>query len=183
MADDNIQICEADVGDVDILASIGFSSFRDAYQPYSDPADIEAHLSQYFTADVVRDEFERGQSRFLIAQVNDEAGGMVKFHNAACPEPGVGSNAIELQQLYVLAEMQRHGLGGRLVEKLIAIARKSEVTGIWLSAWEDADWAINFYRKAGFSAVGTAIFTVGAASYTDLLMWLPLGEARKTRSH
>jgi len=174
MAEDNIQICEADAGDADILASIGFSSFRDAYKPYSDPADIEAHLNTYFTSAAVRDEFERGQSRFLIAQVNDEAGGMLKFQNAACPEPGVASNAVELQQLYVLAEMQRHGLGRRLVENLIGIARKTEVTGIWLSAWEDADWAVNFYRKTGFSAVGTAVFTVGAATYTDLLMWLPL---------
>jgi len=110
----------------------------------------------------------------LIANVNDKAGGMLKYHHAACPEPGIASNAVELQQLYVLAEMQRHGLGRRLVENLIAIARNTEATGIWLSAWEDADWAINFYRKTGFSAVGTAIFTVGAATYTDLLMWWPL---------
>jgi len=57
MVDDNIQIREAGIDDTDILARIGFSSFRDAYKAYSEAADIDAHLDQYFTAAAVRDEF------------------------------------------------------------------------------------------------------------------------------
>ena len=82
-------------------------------------------------------------------------------------------DVIELQQLYVGPEFQRFGVGGRLIEAVVQAGQERSAAGVWLSVWEQADWATSFYRKVGFAAVGTAEFCVGKTSYNDLIMYRP----------
>ena len=55
-----------------------------------------------------------------------------------------------------------------------ALAGELGFAGTWLSVWEDADWAVRFYRKRGFVAFATHTFTVGQTDFTDDLMWRAL---------
>ena len=174
MCGDEIEIREASLDDIDILATIGSNSFRDAYQEHSNAEDLRTHLEENFSAVAVRDEIEQHGRHYLLVSVNGRPGGIAKFRNAACPSGAPTVDAMELQQLYVLADMQRHGLGRRLVDAVRVRADESEANGLWLSVWEDADWAIEFYQKCGFVEVDTTDFTVGSTTYTDLLMWMPL---------
>jgi GNAT superfamily N-acetyltransferase len=169
-----ILVREANVQDADVLAHIGSSSFREAYQNHSKQADLDVHIDEYFTVDAVRNEIEQQGRHYLLAHVDDEPAAMAKIRKAACPVPGGDSNAVELQQLYVLATMQRHGLGRRLITAVLEFAQESSAAGIWLSAWEFADWATNFYERNGFAAIGKVDFKLGNTTYTDLLMWRPL---------
>lgn len=165
---------DAGIDDVDVLAFIGSSSFREAYQEHSDAADLDAHINEYFSAAAVRDELSQEQSSYLLASVDGEPAGLAKIRKAACPVPGGDANALELQQLYVLTTMQRHGLGRILIENVLARARQSGTQGVWLSAWEFADWATSFYTRNGFAAIGKVKFKLGSTAYTDFLMWRPL---------
>lgn len=167
-------IRRAGIGDADLLANIGTTSFREAYGPHSDPTDLKTHIRDNFALDAVRKELESGRSQFLIATVDGEAGGMAKCRKAACPVEGGDENAVELQQLYVLAAMQRHGLGRHLVDGVFEYARQNKVAGVWLSAWELADWATRFYERVGFTGIARVEFKLGATTFTDILMWQPL---------
>ena len=115
-----------------------------------------------------------GNRRYLLSTVNGRAAGIAKFRHAPCPVAGGDENAFELQQLYVLADMQGYGLGRRLVACLIEAAGKADANGVWLSAWEFADWATGFYRTVGFREIGKVEFSLGETTYTDLLMWMSL---------
>ncbi len=170
----DILVRKASIEDVAVLAHIGSSSFRDAYQDHSNPKDLESHIDEYFTVASVRNEFEQHNRSYLLAIVDGEAAGLAKVRKAACPVPGGDANAVELQQLYVLAAMQRHGLGQRLIADVIAFAQEHAANGVWLSAWELADWAIAFYERNGFAAIDKVDFKLGTTTYTDLLMWRPL---------
>ena len=174
MAAVDISVREASIEDVDILAHIGSSSFREAYQDHSNLNDLETHIDAYFTAAAVRNEIEQHGRRYLLAIVDGESAGLAKIRKAACPVPGGDDNAIELQQLYVLATMQRHGLGRRLMADVVAFAHENAAAGVWLSAWEFADWATSFYERNEFAAIGKVEFKLGTTTYTDLLMWRPL---------
>ena len=169
-----ISVREAGLEDAVVLAEIGSSSFRDAYQPHSNANDRELHIDDYFTPTAVGREISRHGRHYLLAVVNGEPAGIAKYRKAPCPVPGGDSNAIELQQLYVLARMQGHGLGRHLIDYVCAIAAQRAAAGVWLSAWEFADWATRFYAGNGFTAIGKVEFKLGATSYTDLLMWRPL---------
>lgn len=171
---EQVTVRRADANDAPALAAIGSSSFRDAYGPHSKPTDVEMHLAEHFSPQAVERAIASGASHYLLASVNDKPAGLVRFRQAECPGPGGDANAVEIQQLYVLADAQGHGLGRRLVEQVIAAAREQQVTGVWLSAWELADWATGFYRRAGFNEIGKVEFSLGETSYTDILFWQPL---------
>ena len=166
-----ISVREASIEDAAILAHIGSSSFRDAYEPHSNADDLELHIGDYFTLAAVRNEIGQHGRRYVLAVVDGEPAGIAKFRKAPCPVPGGNDNAIELQQLYVLATMQGHGLGRHLMDYVCKAAEQHAAAGVWLSAWEFADWAIRFYERNGFAAIGKVEFGLGATTYTDLLMW------------
>ena len=69
---------------------------------------------------------------------------------------------------------ERRGVGEALVAAARHRALIGATVGLWLSVWEDADWAIAFYERLGFRTVGRAEFRVGRTLYEDLLMWMPL---------
>ena len=170
----DIEVRTAGIADAGVLAEIGSSSFRDAYADHSDPLDLQMHIDENFTTAAVAKEFQTCSANYLLAIVDDQAGGLAKYQTAPCPVDGGSANAMELRQLYVLAEMQGHGLGRCLIDRLAEIAQQSNLDGIWLSAWKFADWATNFYEKTGFEVLGEVEFRLGATSFTDVIMWQSL---------
>ena len=177
MTASEVRIRPASLGDAATIADVGARAFRAAYGPHANRDDIEAQIRDYFSVAAVRSALEQQGQRYLLASVGGLPGGIAKFRQAPCPLPGGDENACELQQLYVLAEKQGHGLGRRLVDAVTDIARQDGARGIWLSAWEFADWAIGFYKNIGFTALGTVEFRLGTTVHNDRLMWLPLRAA------
>ncbi len=55
-----------------------------------------------------------------------------------------------IRHSYVLAAHQRKGIGGKLLEHLVSLARTEEVL---VGTWEKAVWAVYFYEKHGFRQV------------------------------
>lgn len=173
-----ISIRGAETGDAALLSSIGQASFRDAYGNTTEPANLVAHLDEVFTEQVIREAIGTPGCRYLIASNGDTPAGFVKIRNGVKPESVPGKDVLEVQQVYVLPEQQRYGIGGQLIEAAARYAEQQASDGIWLSVWEDAPWAINCYRKYGFEAVGKADFRLGNSIYNDLIMWLPVAGRR-----
>jgi len=52
-----------------------------------------------------------------------------------------------IRHAYVLTRRQRRGIGEKLLNHLLSLARTSEVL---VGTWEAAHWATRFYEKHGF---------------------------------
>jgi GNAT superfamily N-acetyltransferase len=52
-----------------------------------------------------------------------------------------------IRHAYVMPEKQNFGIGGKLLKHLLELADKPVLIG----TWADADWAIGFYEKHGFT--------------------------------
>jgi GNAT superfamily N-acetyltransferase len=52
-----------------------------------------------------------------------------------------------VRHLYVRTEQQRHGIGSKLTEHVIGLAKTRRIL---VGTWEAAVWAIEFYEKCGF---------------------------------
>lgn len=168
-----INIREAGIDDVDTLSAIGHASFRKAYENWSHPDDLVAHLDAFFSVEAIQKEMQLPGHNYLIAVNQDTAAGFVKIRESARPDEVPATRALELHQVYVMPEQQRFGIGGLLIEAAADYARDKAADGIWLSVWEKAPWAVNCYRKYGFEEVGKTDFQLGRTVYTDLLMWRP----------
>ena len=169
-----IDIRLAGLADVEAIADVGVESFTATYRDTTTADDLAAHLEQHFRAGAVRRELGRQECHYLLAIVDTKPAGFIKLRDDQYPAAIPAAAPLEIQMLYIRPAHQRLGLGGRLVEAAAEFARQRAAQGLWLSTWEEADWAIDFYRKVGFRPVGTQEFRVGQTPYTDILMWLSL---------
>ncbi len=53
-----------------------------------------------------------------------------------------------IRHAYTLTSHQRRGIGEKLLNHLLAIAKTDQIL---VGTWQDAPWAIDFYRKHGFT--------------------------------
>jgi len=61
-------------------------------------------------------------------------------------------DATLIRHAYVRTRLQRGGVGGKLMDALIPLAKPRLLVGTWAAA----HWAISFYEKHGFRLVGAA---------------------------
>ena len=174
-----LEIRIASVDDVAELSEIGQKSFRTAYAGSCSDDDLSDHLTDNFGETAIRDELRLVGRTYLLASVHDRAAGMAKLRDGVRPAEVPESRVIEIQQFYVSPDQQREGLGGQLMNSVLAWAKAQAFNGVWLSVWEYADWAIGFYNKHEFMKIGTTDFLLGSTVYNDFLMWRPITRAEK----
>ena len=142
----NTEIRPATGDDVAALSAIGHASFRKAYEEWSHPDDLVAHLEDFFSEEAIRGEMALPGHGYLIALSDGIAAGFVKIRESARPDEVPATRALELHQVYVMPDRQRDGIGGLLIEAAAEYARERSADGIWLTVWQDAPWAVNCSR-------------------------------------
>ena len=94
---------------------------------------------------------ERPYVEVIIAEYNSElAGQAIYFHNYSTFEASPG---IYLEDLYVRPSFRGKGVGKKLLEEVIAIAKKRKCKRV---EWVVLDWnksAIDFYKSRGAEAM------------------------------
>ena len=73
----------------------------------------------------------------------------------------VHEGAVYVEEMDVLAEHGRRGLGGRLLETVCAWAREHGYAAVTLSTFRDVPWNGPFYRRHGFADLPPAAWTPG----------------------
>jgi len=172
-----VRLADASAADAEALAEAGERLFVQAYGDYSRPDDLQAHIEQYFGHDSVASELQKPGVSYTTAYDGDAIAGFIKITRGRAPDTVAAARAIEVQQLYVDANHQRKGIGRMLMDRAVATAREEGQAGLWLSVWQDADWATGFYEAYGFRRIGTAEFWLGRSCFMDYLMWLAIEDA------
>jgi len=169
-----VTIRDATVADAGLLSAAGRRLFVQTYGEGPNASDMAAHVDAFFGEPAIADELQKPDVCYLVAFDSDAVAGFAKYRRGPVPDAVPAAAATEVQHLYVDAAMQRQGIGRRLMDRVVANVAMSADEGIWLSVWQEADWAIAFYESCGFRNVGTADFWLGRTHYLDFLMWLPL---------
>ena len=95
-------------------------------------------------------------SYFLVAEINNEIIGFISgaIHTsdglAVIPE---GESYLEIENLYVAPEYRKQGVGGKLVDELLARAKQDDIAYASLySATKDVYSILKFYERLGFQS-------------------------------
>lgn len=169
-----IAVRAADARDVHQLARLGTDVFVATYGDTAAPDDIGPHVDKHFSEAAIAHALSRDTVEYLLAVTGEECCGFLKLVAGPVPERVPADSALEVQQLYVATARQRSGVGRMLMDAAVERARARDIAGLWLSVWSKADWATRFYEGYGFEAQCIVPFRVGATTYDDYLMWLPL---------
>ena len=169
-----ISIRKAGIEDNELIAALGRRTFFDSFAADNHPEDMDAYLDKAFSPNIQAAELAQPSSFFLIAEAKGVPVGYARLAETPVPPCIDSSRPIQLMRLYACNERIGSGVGSALMSACIAQTRGREYDGIWLGVWSKNRRAIRFYRKWGFSEMGTQPFLLGNDRQTDLVLWLPL---------
>lgn len=166
----NIRVAVAH--DLPALARLAETTFRQAFASENDPADFEAYVGDAFSERRLAGEMEDRNNTFFVA-VDEDSGalcGYAKLRRGTTEPSCRGARPIELERIYADSDHLGRGLGARLMQRCLDVARDEDRDSIWLGVWERNERAIRFYRRLGFEVVGEHPFQLGSDLQTDLVM-------------
>lgn len=169
----DIRACTPD--DAAALAAVGQATFLETYAGIVDGADILSHGVKVHAAPAYATLLADPRVDLFLAEAAPGAA-PVGFAMLSPPDLPVEtiSGDLELRRIYVLHRFHGAGLGPRLMETVIARAGARGGRRLLLGAYGENHRAIAFYRRFGFSQIGTRKFRVGANDYDDVVLALDL---------
>ena len=110
----------------------------------------------------------------LLAYADGDLAGFAQLRQGLPPPCVTPARPIELWRLYVASPWHGRGVAQALMAAAVAAARERDGAVLWLGVWERNPRAQAFYRKSGFTVVGSQQFLVGTDTQTDHVMELIL---------
>ena len=153
--------------DANNLSALATQVFLHTYGTEGVTDDLSAFVLREFAPDA----FLRAIADTSRAIVVEESGGALVAYSqlafgASCPDdPAVTT---EIERFYVQEHFARRGIGTRLLEASVELARgRTGRSGLWLSVYAGNPAALAFYRSQGFRQVGTCWFELDSASHEN----------------
>jgi diamine N-acetyltransferase len=157
------------------LAEIAERTFKETYVDQVPADDMDAYLRSEFSLGQVRRDLQRHGTMYFLAELQGQPVGYLRVNLPGVQTDLDETDAVEIESIYVRADHQGTGIGRRLMEKAIAVARQADLQAVWLGVWEKNPNAIAFYERWGFRRFGTHAFRLGRTRHKDVLMKLDLG--------
>jgi ribosomal protein S18 acetylase RimI-like enzyme len=170
MTKEEFRIRACDMSDLETLRNIAWQTYDDTFRHLNDPANMDAYLASAFTREKLQAELGNPHSTFFFLLSEGAVAGYLKVNDAAAQTDLHDPQSLELERIYVKRDFQGLGLGKALLGKAMEVARERKRTFVWLGVWEKNGNAIAFYKKMGFSRIGTHDFYMGSERQTDLIM-------------
>jgi diamine N-acetyltransferase len=163
-------IRSAVLGDAPALAVFAARQFIATYSANTPEDDLQAYSAKSFSAEQQASEITDPDSHVLLATApyattGETIIGYAHVHITTGEPPSAFLNRIYVDQAW-----KGKAVGSALLAHIMTKARECGAQKIALTVYEKNTAAVAFYRKTGFSVVGTDIFIVGRDTQRDLVM-------------
>lgn len=164
-------IREAGEDDASALALIGAATFLETFAGILDGDAIVGHCAAQHT-EAAYSAYLADGGRAWIAEAQP-GGAPIGFTLVGKPDLAAACEGdIELKRIYSLSRFHGTGLGAALMRQALEAASGHQ--RLLLGVYAGNQRALAFYRKQGFSDLGTRQFNVGGKLYDDLVLARPL---------
>ncbi len=165
-----ISLRKAHATDAVVLANFCDKTFKDTFSKDNSSADMDLYISKAFNVPVILKEIEDSHRITMLAFDNTLLAGFYQLHLGNLEPDITGPNPVELVRLYVDTKWHGQGVAASLMEHGIKQSIELGFSTLWLGVWENNFRAQAFYKKWGFSQVGSHIFKLGNDPQRDLLL-------------
>ena len=156
--------------DATALSELGARTFRDAFEADNNPSDFAMFLSSAYSPALQLAEIRNPAVDTLLAVEDRALIGFTQVRVGAVATCVQVAAPIELQRIYVDRRWHGRGIADLLMDAAKDAARRRGGKHIWLGVWERNTRAQAFYRRCGFTKIGTQTFVVGTDPQTDQVM-------------
>jgi ribosomal protein S18 acetylase RimI-like enzyme len=169
-----ITVRTATLADRATLTDFGRRMFEEAFAAQNTPGNMRAYLDEAFNEPRQTAELSDPARVTFFAEQDGMLVGYAQVHRRDAPDVAGVTGGLELVRLYVDRSAHGRGVAQELMRAVESIARQ-QGQPIWLGVWEHNPRAIAFYRKCGFSIVGSQHFKLGEDLQTDHVMVKVIG--------
>jgi ribosomal protein S18 acetylase RimI-like enzyme len=155
------------------LSLVAQATVLETYAGITNGADLIKHVTSALSVGDFSQMLADDRFRAWIAETS-VGSCAVGYAVAVADEDAKSFSSFELKRLYVFYRFHGNGLGKRLMEDVLAFAKRKKSETIWLQVHEANQHAIDFYTRFGFVQTGTDLFRAGQGSYRVLTLRLTL---------
>jgi GNAT superfamily N-acetyltransferase len=149
-----LEIRPVTVRDLSLLQRAAIAAYSDHYlHLWYDKA--KWYIERCFSLTTIKLELENPNCTFFLAFWDQEPVGFLKLNLHAAFEDIPGTEALELERIYLTKKATGKGIGSQLVHTSLQIAKHLHKKCIWLKAMDSSMEAIAFYKSQGFTICGT----------------------------
>ena len=153
-------ITEANPAHAPTLARLAALTFTESHGSSASASDIEAYVAKHYTATVFEKELQDPDNLYHLYYDQDRLAGFSKIILNTPYAGGTQPNIAKLERLYFLEGFYDKGLGAKLFDFNIDLAKAAAQAGLWLYVWKGNERALRFYNKRGFKVVGHYDFKI-----------------------
>lgn len=169
-----LQLHPCTLQDLDRLRELALSTFVVAFAEANDPEDFKAYVDRAFSGEQLAAELDTPGTRYFFALLEGQLAGYCKLNTGAAQSELKEADGLEIERIYIAPEFQGRGLGGKLLQQILDLARSEERSYVWLGVWEHNPRAIRFYERHGFVTFGKHPYYIGRDRQEDWMMRLEL---------
>ena len=150
----NVEIRKITLANLETLAAVATRAYFDHYKHlWYDEGAWYAH--KCFNIKQLKEEISDEKNLFFLAIFNKKPVGFLKLRpeNQLAEQAGDG---FEVERIYLTKEVTSRGVGRKLMEFAIEIAKQQHKDYMWLKAMDSSQNAIRFYESLGFEICGTS---------------------------
>lgn len=156
--------------DAPALAAFAERTFVETFGPHNDPRDMEAFVERTYGVAQQTAELTDPGVITLLAHRDARLMAFAQIRRHVPPPCVSDATSIELRRFYVDGPAQGTGVAQLLMAAVLDAARELGGRNVWLGVWERNPRAIAFYRKCGFTVVGSQPFVLGSDHQNDRVM-------------
>ncbi|TDL98052.1 GNAT family N-acetyltransferase [Macrococcus brunensis] len=155
--------------DVQELQTISIETFKETFEADNSEEHMVDYLRTAYDLDKLTAELNNRDSYFYFAETKDGTAGYLKLNKLDAQSEDMGSDALEVERIYVRSAFHRQGIGKVLMKKAYDVAVEKEKSKVWLGVWEHNHKARAFYEAQGFVKTGEHVFMMGDDAQTDYI--------------
>ncbi len=158
------------------LRRLAHDTYYETFASLNTPENMQAYLESAFNPARVAAELADPRSLFFWVEQGGETVGYIKLVDGldddddTIPDVVRDRPSMLLERFYVVSRRQGKGVAKAMMQFCFEVARQLGKHVLWLGVWEANPRAMAFYRKWGFTAIGTHVFTMGDDAQTDYWM-------------
>jgi ribosomal protein S18 acetylase RimI-like enzyme len=150
------------------IRSILQDTWQDSYASFIPEEDLFGYLDQQYNVNAIEKSVTDSKIVGIIAEVDSIAAGCVRMHYNG------EEQRLYVQQLYILPQYQRLGLGSRLMEFAAERAKLLDLDRVWLGVMVKNEPAVIWYTKMGYEIVETTPFIMGKTNVDHYIGYVPV---------
>ncbi|MEO5947506.1 MAG: N-acetyltransferase [Chitinophagaceae bacterium] len=146
--------------DVELLSQLGRQTFFESHGHSAATEDVETYINTAYNTEACKQELVDANNIYHFIYYNNQPAGFSKIIlNCSAPDV-LTTNITKLERIYVLKEFNSMKLGFALLNFNIELSKSQQQAGMWLYTWVENERAVNFYKKAGFTIIGSYDFRI-----------------------